>query len=187
MHRRHLIGSALAGTAALAAPHIVRAEAASVLKFIPFADLATLDPVFTTAAGTRCHAHLVFDTLYGMDNDFRANPQMVAGHVISEDGRQWDLTLREGLRFHDGTQVLARDAVASIRRWWKRDGFGAQLAARTDELSAPSDSVIRFRLNKRAGGDHQRAGDHARAARADRSIHSGHRNDRQRSVPLQGG
>jgi peptide/nickel transport system substrate-binding protein len=148
MHRRHLIGSALAGTAALAAPHIVRAEAASVLKFIPFADLATLDPVFTTAAGTRCHAHLVFDTLYGMDNDFRANPQMVAGHVISEDGRQWDLTLREGLRFHDGTPVLARDAVASIKRWWKRDGFGAQLAARTDELSAPSDSVIRFRLNK---------------------------------------
>jgi len=104
--------------------------------------------MFTTASVTRCHGLMVFDTLYGMDNDYRANPQMVAGHVVSEDGRQWDLTLREGLRFHDGAPVLARDAVASIQRWWKRDAFGAVLAGRTDEISAVSDSVIRFRLNK---------------------------------------
>jgi peptide/nickel transport system substrate-binding protein len=52
------------------------------------------------------------------------------------------------LRFHDGSPVLARDALASIQRWWHRDAFGAELASRTDEISAPSDSVIRFRLNK---------------------------------------
>jgi peptide/nickel transport system substrate-binding protein len=148
MRRRRLLTSVLAGTAALAAPRVVRAGSANILKFIPQSDLATLDPMFTTASVTRCHAHLVFDTLYGMDNDYAANPQMVAGHVISQDGLQWDLTLREGLRFHDGSPVLARDAVASIQRWWQRDAFGAVLAARTNELSAPSDSTIRFRLRK---------------------------------------
>ena len=60
-----------------------------------------------------------------MDANYQPHPQMVAGHVVSGDGRQWDLTLREGLRFHDGTPVLARDAVASIQRWWRRDTFGA--------------------------------------------------------------
>jgi peptide/nickel transport system substrate-binding protein len=145
MRRRRLIAS---GFAAFAAPRIARSASASVLKFIPQSDLATLDPMFTTASVTRCHAHLMFDTLYGMDNDYRANPQMVAGHVIANDGLQWDLTLREGLRFHDGTPVLARDAVASIQRWWRRDAFGAVLASRTDEISAPSDRVIRFRLKK---------------------------------------
>jgi peptide/nickel transport system substrate-binding protein len=148
MRRRRLLTSVLAGTAALAAPRVVRAGSANILKFIPQSDLATLDPMFTTASVTRCHAHLVFDTLYGMDNDYAANPQMVAGHVISQDGLQWDLTLREDLRFHDGSPVLARDAVASIQRWWQRDAFGAVLAARTHELSAPSDSIIRFRLKK---------------------------------------
>jgi peptide/nickel transport system substrate-binding protein len=148
MRRRRLIESALAGTAALAAPRRARSENAKVLKFIPSSDLTTLDPVFTTASVTRCHALLMFDTLYGMDNDYAPHPQMVAGHVVSEDGLQWDLTLREGLRFHDGTPVLARDAVASIQRWWRRDAFGAVLATRTDEISAPSDSVIRFRLKK---------------------------------------
>ncbi len=148
MRRRRLMEAAVAGTTALVSPHVIAAENARVLKFIPQSDLATLDPMFTTASVTRCHAHLVFDTLYAMDANYQPHPQMVAGHVVSGDGRQWDLTLREGLRFHDGTPVLARDAVASIQRWWRRDTFGATLSARTDEISAPADSVIRFRLKK---------------------------------------
>ena len=58
----------------------------------------------------------------------------------------WSLTLRTGLRFHDGTPVLSRDCVASIRRWASVDGFGATLIAVTAELDAPDDRTIRFRL-----------------------------------------
>jgi len=134
--------------AALAAPAVAKAESARVLKFIPQSDPATLDPMFTTASSTRCHALANYDTLYGMDNDFQANPQMAAGHVIGNNGLQWDIALRDGLLFHNGEKVLARDAVASIQRWWKRDGFGGQLADRTDEISAPDDKTIRFRLKK---------------------------------------
>ena len=65
--------------------------------------------------------YLVFDTLYGQDNNFQPHPQMVAGHTVSADGKQWDITLRDGLKFHDDTPVLARDCVASIQRWWQRD------------------------------------------------------------------
>jgi peptide/nickel transport system substrate-binding protein len=148
MRRRTLLTSALAGAGALAAPALVRAETKSVLKFVPQADLATLDPVWTTADVTRNHAYMVFDSLYGIDNNYRAQPQMVAGHVVSADGRQWDLTLRDGLKFHDGTPVLARDAVASILRWGKRDAFGTVLMAQTDEVTAPDDKTIRFRLKR---------------------------------------
>ncbi|MEJ1975237.1 MAG: ABC transporter substrate-binding protein [Acetobacteraceae bacterium] len=44
--------------------------------------------------------------------------------------------------------MLARDVVASLQRWSKRDAFGGVLFAATDEVSAPSDKVVRFRLNK---------------------------------------
>jgi peptide/nickel transport system substrate-binding protein len=68
--------------------------------------------------------------------------------VISSDRRQWDLTLRDGLKFHDGTPVLARDCVATIQRWAKRDPLGSSLMQTTAELSAPDDKTIRFRLKK---------------------------------------
>ena len=150
-----------------------------MLKFLPQADLATLDPVWTTADVTRNHAHLVFDTLYGQDNNFQPHPQMASGHTISADRWQWDITLREGLKFHDGSPVLARDCVASIQRWWQRDGFGGVLRAATDEVSAPSDRQIRFRLRAvpAAGGrtrcHHQHVLHHAGASGADRSDEAG--------------
>ncbi len=143
MLRRHF----LAATAALSLPAIARAEAAaSVLRFVPAADIASFDPVWTTASQTRDHAYMVYDTLYGLDEHLQPQPQMVAGHVVEDDGKRWTLTLRPGLVFHDGSKVLARDCVASIRRWAQRDSFGQLLIAATDELSAPDDQRIVFRL-----------------------------------------
>ena len=141
--RRAMLGTA---AATLATPALVRAAPQTTLKLIPQADLAVLDPVWTTAYVTRNHAFMVFDTLYGQDAAFRPQPQMVAGAVVEDQRRTWRLGLRDGLRFHDGTPVLARDCVASINRWAKRDTFGQSLMAVTDELSAPDDKTIQFRL-----------------------------------------
>ena len=150
MHRRQFVAAsamALAGSAAsLAAPAIARAAAPRVLRFIPQSDLTVLDPVWTTAYVTRNHGFAVFDTLYGLDSKFRPTPQMLAGAVKNEDGTEWRLGLRPGLLFHDGSPVLARDCVASIKRWGARDTFGQALIAATNEVSAPTDDTILFRL-----------------------------------------
>jgi len=148
MKRRDVLKTALAGATALAAPRVVQAEGAKTINFTPHADLASLDPVWTTADITRNFSLAVYDTLYGYDADFNVQPQMVEGALVENDGKQWDLTLRDGLAFHDGTPVLARDCVATVQRFAKRDPFGGALIARTDEVSAPSDKVIRFRLKK---------------------------------------
>src|SRR5271154_105237 len=96
----------LAATAAtLAMPAIARGQSAQVLTVVPQADLAVLDPVWTTAYQTRDHGFLVFDTLFGLDSRFQASPQMAAGSVSEADGKTWRITLRDGLLFHDGTKV----------------------------------------------------------------------------------
>jgi peptide/nickel transport system substrate-binding protein len=117
----------LAVPAALAAPRLARAQATSTLKFVPYTDLAVLDPIVTGNYSVRNHAMMMWDTLYGVDERYTAQPQMVEGHRVDNDGRRWTLTLRDGLRFHDGTPVLARDCVASIRRWAARDAIGRAL------------------------------------------------------------
>ncbi len=69
------------------------------------------------------------------------------GHTIEADGKLWTLTLREGLVWHDGTPVLGRDCVASIRRWAKRDAFGdALMAGDRRAWTRRTTSTIRFRL-----------------------------------------
>ena len=142
IRRRTLL--AAAGALPLARPAV--AQPAPVLRFVPNVDLPVLDPVANTAAQVRNHAFLIFDTLFGLDENFTPQPQMLEAAGADTDGLLWALRLREGLRFHDGTPVLARDCVASIRRWASVDGFGMTLMAATAELDAPDDRTIRFRL-----------------------------------------
>jgi peptide/nickel transport system substrate-binding protein len=148
MRRRTFLA---AGAASLALPAVVRAQNQRVLKFIPQSDLSIVDPVWTTAYVTRNHAYMIYDTLYGQTGQsggFKPTPQMVAGHTIEDDGKTWKLTLRDGLKFHNGDKVLARDCVASIKRWGARDAFGQALMQRTDEVSAPDDKTIVIRLKQ---------------------------------------
>ncbi len=144
MKRRTLLTAA----AALAAPSIATAQGRNVFRVVPEGDLPVLDPVWTTATNARNHGYLVFDTLWGQDASYAMQPQMVAGHVVENDGKQWTVTLRDGLKFHDGEPVRARDVVPSIRRFAARDSFGQALMDVTDELSAIDDRTFRFRLKK---------------------------------------
>src|SRR5215472_17454981 len=148
MRRRELLKAAGASVTALAAPRIGRTEKTSKLVFAPTGDIRVLDPVDTARRVTRNHAYLVFDTLYGIDTNWSAQPQMVEGHAVEEDGLNWTLTLRQGLRFHDNEPVLARDVVASIRRFAARVIFASALMDATDELSAQDDRTVRFRLKR---------------------------------------
>src|SRR5258708_20824885 len=118
--RRAALGgaAALGGTAAmLAAPRVARAQSQRVLKFVPHADLTVLDPVFNTTAITNNHAAMIFDSLYGLDANFQAHPQMVEGHIIEKDRPLLKIKLRDGLRFHCGSSVLALDALSSSWPW----------------------------------------------------------------------
>lgn len=147
MHRRRFLQTSAAAVAApLARPALAADPGKRVLTFVPQADIAVLDPVWTTTYQTRDHGFLVFDTLFGLDGAYRPQPQMAAGAVSEDDGRTWKITLRDGLAFHDGERVLARDAAASVKRWGARDGFGQALMAATDAIEAPDDKTLVFRL-----------------------------------------
>src|SRR5215813_1427138 len=135
MLRRDLLKASAASLAASAAPRIGRAETPNKLVFVPTEDLNVLDPVIGGPRSMRTHAYLVFDTLYGIDTSWTAQPQMVEGHQVEEDGLIWTLRLRDVLRFHDKGPVLALDVVASIRRFAARISLANALMAATEELS----------------------------------------------------
>ncbi|MFC3126203.1 ABC transporter substrate-binding protein [Pseudoroseomonas globiformis] len=154
MRRRALLSgsgavAAIAATplrAALAQPAI--APRAQILRFAPHASLTFLDPVANLTAITNIHGFYVFDTLYAVDSSLRPRPQMAEGHAVSDDGLTWSIRLRDGLKFHDGSPVLARDCVASLRRWAARDTFGRDLATVVEDWGTADDRTIRIQLKR---------------------------------------
>lgn len=138
----------LASTIVLATPSIARGQDSRVLRFVPRSAVAILDPVWSTESATRAFALQIFESLYSVDEKLNPHPQMAAGANTEDDGRRWIIKLRDGLRFHDNEPVLARDCVASINRWMKRDAVGRTLALRVDAVEAADDHTIVFRLRK---------------------------------------
>jgi len=140
MKRRGLMaGAAALGTvAALSRPAIAQG-AGRVLRFVPQANLANADPVWTTATVAANHAHMVWDQLWTFDEALIPRLQMLAGATMSDDRLTWRLALRDGLVFHDGEPVRAADCIASLRRWMKRDGMGQRIEAQLQEMRAVGD------------------------------------------------
>jgi hypothetical protein len=102
VRRRELLKAAAAATFMTGvAPRLGRsADRAKTLVFVGVADLSVLDPVMTGFRPTRNAAYLVFDTLYGIDTEWKAQPQMVGSACAAQCFRtaRWPLrSKRTGL------------------------------------------------------------------------------------------
>jgi peptide/nickel transport system substrate-binding protein len=151
MRRRELLSAGGAAFATLATSGLARparAASATVLRFVPQANLANPDPIWTTATVAINHGCMVWDTLYGIDNSLTPHPQMCAGHELSADELTWTFTLRDGLLFHDNVPVRGIDCITSIARWSQKDPFGQRLASLTEEMKPLDDKRFQIRLKK---------------------------------------
>ncbi|HVX98646.1 MAG TPA: ABC transporter substrate-binding protein [Pseudorhodoplanes sp.] len=153
MDRRSFV-KGMAGAGAAAAfggfpmPAISQGAAARTLKFVPQANLANFDPIWGTQYVVRNAAALVWDTLYGVNDKLEPQRQMIESEEVSSDGLTWTFRLRPGLKFHDGERVLAKDCVASLKRWAARDPMGLMIVAQQNELSAVDDRTFKWSLKK---------------------------------------
>lgn len=127
------------------------AMAETTIRFVPGSDLQVLDPIWTTSGVTKYHGYMIYDTLFSMDGNGVAQPQMVDSYKLSNDKLTYTFTLRDGLKWHDGKPVTAEDCVASIKRWGAKDGAGKVLMSRTKELRVVNDKTFVLELSKPYG------------------------------------
>jgi peptide/nickel transport system substrate-binding protein len=122
-----------------------------VLRAVMHADVRVIDPIWTTQTIANIHGMLVYDTLFGNDANMRPQPQMVGKYDVSPDKLVYTFTLRDGLKFSDGTAVTTKDVIASLKRWGAKDGVGIRLFSFVDRLEAVDDSTFRMLLKKPYG------------------------------------
>ncbi|MBR0702994.1 ABC transporter substrate-binding protein [Bradyrhizobium diazoefficiens] len=129
---------------ALASPVLA---AGKTITAVMHSDLRILDPIFTSAYISRDHGYMVYDTLIATDSNFKIQPQM-ADWKISDDKLTYTFTLRDGLKWHDGTPVTAEDCVASLKRWAQVDGMGQQMMLFTASIEATDAKTITLKLKE---------------------------------------
>jgi peptide/nickel transport system substrate-binding protein len=102
--------------AALLAPPVAapgaHAQALSIGLASPW---ASLDPLYFANTQNFQVTFHIFDPLIGLDTDSRFVPALFESWTTTSP-TEWRITLRQGVRFHDGAPFTAADVAATIRR-----------------------------------------------------------------------
>ena len=75
-----------------------------------------LDPALNSSVDGACLASASFGGLYTYDAEGQTVPNFATGYEVSEDGLTYTFTMREGLKWSDGSDLTAKDFEYS----WKR-------------------------------------------------------------------
>jgi peptide/nickel transport system substrate-binding protein len=96
-----------------------------VLHVAIAAEPSTLDWMTTTVYACREIAWNFFEPLYTIDATYRVVPMLADGSPhVSGDGKTVTISIRRGVKFHDGSTMTADDVVASLTRWGRLAGAG---------------------------------------------------------------
>src|SRR5215467_7623252 len=145
---RPVLGAAALALSTASPPQAI--AAGKTITAVMHSDLRIIDPGFTTAYITRDHGYMVYDTLLATDSSFKVQPQM-ADWKVSDDKLTYTFTLRDGLKWHDGTPVTAEDCVASLKRWGRKDNMGQKLTDFTASIEASDAKTITLKLKEPYG------------------------------------
>src|SRR5712692_8052204 len=122
-----------------------------VLKVAMIGEPPSLDPHWTGAVITNQIMWHVFETLYTFDKDWSPIPHLAGGHTVSDRGRQYTITLRRGIRFHNGKEMTAADVVASLNRWGRMSTVGKALWKSVEAVDPKGPYEIVIHLKEPSG------------------------------------
>lgn len=134
-----LVGVALAGSAHAAELTVGRATEPS-----------SIDPLFARTGNNQMTAEHMFDRLVVFDENLQVRPGIAASWRVL-DPLTWEVKLRDGVSFHDGSPLSAEDVLFSLKRAATVANSpapftGAVAAIASTEAPDPRTVIIRTKL-----------------------------------------
>jgi peptide/nickel transport system substrate-binding protein len=123
------------------------------LKVALNSDLASVDMMWGTPNVNRDVMGHVYEYLFTMSEKNTYIPMLAEKDMdISADGMTFTIPLRKGVKFHNGADFTAKDAVASLERWHRMTSRGQTIAANLDSITATDDYTVKIVFTKPNGG-----------------------------------
>lgn len=111
------------------------------------------DPVTLFSGGAQATTQVCAEALCFARPDYSLAPMLATKWEPGAGAKEWTFTLREGVKFHDGSTMTADDVVATFDRLTNPDNESAALGTFTGILSYEQtekvdDKTVRFHLDR---------------------------------------
>lgn len=119
---------------------------------VSFAWPTHIDPAMGSDFSSATALANLYDTLVFPEPDGGVKPWLAESWETSPDGLTWTFRLRQGVRFHDGSELKASDVVYSMERLLTvGEGFAYLFTGVVERVSAPDDYTVEFVLSQPNG------------------------------------
>jgi peptide/nickel transport system substrate-binding protein len=111
-----------------------------------------LDPMNQPSTENSIMVEQVYNRLLDMDSNFVVHPELAESWESNADGTEWTFKLVQGVKWHDGTELTAKDVVYTFKRLIDPE-IGSEAAAslaflNSDGITAEDDYTVKFKLDK---------------------------------------
>ena len=137
--------------AATQVPTEAPAEKSPVALRVTFAWPTYIDPAVGNDFSSSAALVNLYDSLVFPVKDGGVIPWLAESWDTSEDGLTWTFKLRQGVKFHDGSELTASDVVYSMKRLQTIGEGYAYMFENVADVSAPDDQTVVFTLSKPSG------------------------------------
>ncbi|HMJ94911.1 MAG TPA: ABC transporter substrate-binding protein [Thermoleophilaceae bacterium] len=132
-------GVAILAPGVLAACGGSKASAGGTIDFV-YSDANSkdnLDPAQSLSEATVILNGMLYEGLVDADADFNPKPLLAKDWSSTPDAKEWTFRLRDGVKFHDGKPLTARDVVFSLRRHLD-ESVGSAIQANLASVLSPN-------------------------------------------------
>ena len=128
-----------------------RAMAAGILRYATIGEPPSLDIQMSTATIVGTIGEHMFETLYAFDSKYKPQPLLATGEKLEDGGKKLVITLRQGVKFHNGKEMTSADVVASLKRWGEFGARGSLLMKNATSLTATDKYEVTLVLSEPNG------------------------------------
>lgn len=108
----------------------------------------SLDPVNGDYQQSNLVEQAMYDTLVFYDTDSKLVGRLAEKFALSDDATSVDITLRDGVTFHDGTPLTAKDVAYSLDRYMRLGKGVAQFLRGYSAAEVKDDRQLTIKLEK---------------------------------------
>lgn len=115
---------------------------------LAIANITSLNPLETKSKSVQSIMNIVYEPLFTYDEKINAVPVLADSYKLSDDGRQITVKLKDGVKWHDGTNFTSDDVIYTLSKLIHSDGLYRKTADKISGFTAISKNEVVINLNR---------------------------------------